>query len=149
MTSADEPEQTRLRTRLARANEMIGGAVAELAAGRFNNAVNRAYYACFHIGVCLRVIAGDQPERVDPTDGRDLWAHGGTMNRLRQLLAAHQLPAMSPSARSILFLRTRADYYVDSPENGVSFEPAQAIVNQAVALRNATRDFLPWPERQQ
>ena len=121
--------------RLSRADEAIAGATAELAAGRLNNAVNRAYYACFHIGVIMRVLSGDQPERIDPRDSHPLWAHGGTMMRLNQILIARDLPRMVPIPIALLTERMRADYYADGPSTGVSLETATASLAQALQLR--------------
>jgi hypothetical protein len=131
-----------------RASEMLDGALAELTAGRHNNAVNRSYYACFHIGVCLRILAGDQPERVDPSDGRFLWAHSGTMSRLRQLMNTHSLPSLVPAPTALLLLRLHADYYADEPASGVSLEAATGFVTQVTRLRESTLNLLPWPKNE-
>ncbi len=57
---------------LAKAEESLVGAASELAHGRYNNSVNRAYYACFQaaiaalqhasIGPRLRHLADYAPE---------------------------------------------------------------------------------------
>jgi uncharacterized protein (UPF0332 family) len=43
---------------LAKAEESLLGAVSELDQGRYNNSVNRSYYACFHAAVAALQHAG-------------------------------------------------------------------------------------------
>jgi uncharacterized protein (UPF0332 family) len=82
---------------LEKAHESLLGAEAEFAAGRYNNAANRAYYACFQAAVVALSRAGIRPPRADR-----YWSHafvqstftGQLINRrklypadLRQVLA--------------------------------------------------------------
>src|SRR2546422_5666511 len=93
---------------LAKAEESLLGATSELAQGRYNNSVNRAYYACFQAA-----IAALQHASIGPRGGQSGWAHtyvqaefvGRLIHqrklypaRLRQVLARH------------LTLRHLADY---------------------------------------
>jgi len=55
---------------LRKAEESLAGAEAELAAGRYNNCANRAYYACFQAAVYALWRAGVSI----PADGR-AWGH--------------------------------------------------------------------------
>ena len=55
---------------LAKARESLAGAESELAAGRYNNAANRAYYACFQAAVHSLTLLGVKPPG---TSGR--WGH--------------------------------------------------------------------------
>ena len=85
---------------------MIRGARSELDAGRYNNAVNRAYYACFHIGAALRVLRGDA---MDPS-GR--WEHRRTMLRMKRILSLADED--EPILSSLVTIRERADYSAES-----------------------------------
>jgi uncharacterized protein (UPF0332 family) len=49
-----------------KARECLAGAASELAFGRFNNAANRAYYACFHAAIVALLRAGVS---------RRIWSH--------------------------------------------------------------------------
>ena len=51
---------------LLKARECLAGAESELAFDRFNNAANRAYYACYHAAVVALL-------RADLS--RDIWSH--------------------------------------------------------------------------
>ncbi len=55
---------------LEKAQECLVGAASELAAGRYNNSANRAYYACFQAAV-----AALDTQRIRPQSGRDQWGH--------------------------------------------------------------------------
>ncbi len=57
----DDEEVHRLK-----ALECLAGAASELAAGRFNNAANRAYYACFHAAIVALLRGGVR---------REFWGH--------------------------------------------------------------------------
>jgi hypothetical protein len=141
-------QRAAIQNRLGRADEALAGAVSELGAQRSNNAMNRAYYACFHLGVILRMLAGDIPERFDARDGRPLWAHGGTMARMNQVLNARNLPRLTPVPMSLLSERMRADYYADISD-GVSLEAATAAVAQVWALRRTLETVLQEENEEQ
>lgn len=51
---------------LAKAFESLAGAESELAAGRYNNAANRAYYAAFQAAIHALSTEGER---------RDIWGH--------------------------------------------------------------------------
>lgn len=55
---------------LARARESLDGAAGELGAGRYNNAANRAYYACFQAAVAALDHSG-----LRPSPSADRWSH--------------------------------------------------------------------------
>jgi hypothetical protein len=136
--TTDRLEQ--LRPRLERIVEMMRGARSELDAARYNNAVNRAYYACFHIGAALRVLRGDA---MDPS-GR--WEHRRTMLRLERILGLDALPSSpgSLSPRVLASLREKADYAVELADGRVTRAEAQRIVEYALFLRETTGALLPW-----
>jgi uncharacterized protein (UPF0332 family) len=141
----DSIDNDPLRTRLKRSTEALEGAQSELVAGRANNAVNWAYYSCFHVGVALRVLSGDQPERVERGTGRNLWTHGGTMDRLGEILLDRGVATMPILGfHALMGVRMRADYHADQPGAGVSLELAQGAVLQALRLRDVTNEMLPW-----
>ena len=48
---------------LAKARESLQGAESELVNRRYNNAANRAYYACFHAAIAALLAAGIHDER--------------------------------------------------------------------------------------
>jgi len=114
---------------MLKAEESLLGAESELAQGRYNNAVNRCYYACFQAAVAALSQAS-----ISPPGGRGDWSHafvqsafvGQLINRrkryatgLRQVLARN------------LTLRHKADYDLD-------------LVTQRQAERavQRTRDFV-------
>ena len=107
---------------LAKAEESLVGAASELAHGRYNNSVNRAYYACFQAA-----IAALQHASIRPRGGHSGWAHAYVQaefvgrlihqrkqypERLRQVLARH------------LTLRHLADY---APEMMTYLHASRAV----------------------
>jgi uncharacterized protein (UPF0332 family) len=107
---------------LAKAEESLVGAASELAHGRYNNSVNRAYYACFQAA-----IAALQHASIGPRGGQSGWAHAYVQaefvgrlihqrklypERLRQVLARH------------LTLRHLADY---APEMMTYLHASRAV----------------------
>src|SRR5262245_49935272 len=107
---------------LAKAEESLLGAASELAQGRYNNSVNRAYYACFQAA-----IAALQHASISPRGGPSGWAHAYVQAefvgrlihqrkqypaRLRQVLARH------------LTLRHLADY---APEMMTYLHASRAV----------------------
>lgn len=57
---------------LIKALESLTGAESEFANGRYNNCVNRCYYACFQAGVAALEEHGFVPQ---PGRGRTTWSH--------------------------------------------------------------------------
>lgn len=107
---------------LAKAEESLLGATSELAQGRYNNSVNRAYYACFQAA-----IAALQHVSIGPRGSQSGWAHAYVQaefvgrlihqrkqypERLRQVLARH------------LTLRHLADY---APEMVTYLQASRAV----------------------
>lgn len=107
---------------LAKAEESLLGAASEFAYGRYNNSVNRAYYACFQGAIAALQHAG-----ISPRSGQSGWGHafvqaefvGRLINqckqypeRLRQVLARH------------LTLRHLADY---APDTVTQLQASRAV----------------------
>lgn len=122
-----------LRLRLQRVVELLRGARSELAAARYNNSLNRAYYACFHVGAALRELRGDA---MDPS-GR--WEHRRTMARTKRILGLAD--DEQPFLTNLVTLRERADYVV---EVNTSLDEANYVLQVALSLRQLTSEILPW-----
>ena len=114
---------------LAKADESLIGAQSEVDQGRYNNAANRCYYACFQAAIAaLRQANMAHPE------AREGWGHafvqaafvGQLINR-RKLYAAGLRQVLARN----LTLRHKADYAAD-------------VVTQRQAERalQRTREFL-------
>jgi uncharacterized protein (UPF0332 family) len=96
---------------LAKAEESFLGAQSEVVQGRYNNAANRCYYACFQAA-----IAALQQANISPLGRRDEWGHalvqaafvGQLINR-RKLYAAGLRQVLARN----LTLRHKADYVPD------------------------------------
>jgi uncharacterized protein (UPF0332 family) len=107
-----------------------------LAAGRFCNAVNRAYYAAFQMSIAARIAEGE------PTDNRQgQWRHAPTFLSLDAKLMRWGQPALTGLLNILYNLRVRADYSQDSISNTEAeraLETARhliAAVEAAVAFR--------------
>ena len=87
---------------LARAHESVGGAESEFVNDRYNNAANRAYYACFQAAIHALSDAG-----VQPPGATDQWGHdvvqarfvGDLINR-RKRLPVEPRTSMEPARGS-------------------------------------------------
>ena len=112
---------------LAKARTSRAGAHTELEHRRFDNAVNRAYYACFQAAVAALMWAGFRPPA-----GLATWDHGfvqarfvGELINRRKLYASDLRDTLSSTMRQ----RHKADYQYDSVTS-----------DQAIrAVRRATR----------
>lgn len=92
---------------LAKASESLAGASSELASGRHNNAVNRAYYACFQAAVVAMDRAG-----VRPAGAHVAWSHRYVQAEFPQLIKRQKRypPELRSTLSQLLALRERADY---------------------------------------
>jgi uncharacterized protein (UPF0332 family) len=94
---------------LAKARASLAGAQSELAQQRFDNAVNRAYYACFQAAIYALLGAG-----IRQRGGSEVWDHAFVQARFvgdlinRRKLYASELRGDLPT---IMYLRHRADYH--------------------------------------
>ncbi len=94
---------------LEKAQESVAGAQSELANARYNNAANRAYYACFQAAIHALNEAGIQPPRAT-----DRWGHGFVQARFHGDLIGHRkrYPAELRVILEHTFrLRQTADYH--------------------------------------
>jgi len=96
---------------LPKARQSLQGAEAELAQERFDNAVNRAYYACFQAAVAALIAAGVAVQ----TDVGGVISHKQIHSNFSELLIRRRKLYSSP-LRNVLqdLLRDRilADYHV-------------------------------------
>ncbi len=93
---------------LDRAEESLAGAEVELAAGRYNNCANRAYYACFQAAAYALWHAG-----IRPPGGGTRWSHSFVQSEFAgQLVNRRKLyrPELRDTLDRNYDLRERADY---------------------------------------
>lgn len=95
-------------TFLRKAFESLAGAASEVEHGRYNNAANRCYYACFQAAVSALTRSGVRPSRA-----HGQWSHAFVPAQfVRQLINRRKL--YSPELRDTLartyLLRQTADY---------------------------------------
>jgi uncharacterized protein (UPF0332 family) len=106
---------------LAKARESLASCLADLEAGRFNSATNRAYYACFHAAVAALDREGVRP-------AGPAWEHRFVMSEFSgRLVSRRKLypAALRATLRQLFDARVVADYR------------AQQVT--AAAARRATR----------
>ena len=91
---------------LSKAREALAGARAELVNKRYNNAANRAYYACFHAAIAALLDAGVRPHEQS-------WSHSFVQAQFSGLLI-HRRKLYSSELGSVLSknqdVRSDADY---------------------------------------
>ncbi|HET8629112.1 MAG TPA: HEPN domain-containing protein [Thermomicrobiales bacterium] len=110
---------------LSKAVESLAGAESEFANGRYNNAANRAYYACFQAAITALNRAG-----IHPSGARGEWGHdfvqsqfaGQLINR-RKAYPAELRDTLLQSMR----VRAQADYKI----TGVSEAQASRALARA------------------
>lgn len=93
---------------LDKARESLEGAESELVNERYNNATNRAYYACYQAAVhILRRKAPSQPK-----DGQ--WKHARVQAEFANVIKRQKaLPtALRDVLSQLLFNRVQADYWI-------------------------------------
>ena len=91
---------------LAKARESLASSEADVEAGRYNSAANRAYYAAFQAAVAALIWAGIKPVKED-------WGHRFVMDRFSVTLTKRRklLPSEFSSSLDQLFdNRVIADY---------------------------------------
>jgi uncharacterized protein (UPF0332 family) len=96
---------------LRKAEQSLAGAESELAAGRYDNCANRAYYACFQAAVAALLRAG-----LRPTGKSGRWSHDVIQASFAEQLVNRR--KLYPAAlRNVLGanmpLRHSADYDAD------------------------------------
>lgn len=119
---------------LAKADESLLGAQSEVDQGRYNNAANRCYYACFQAA-----IAALQQANISPPGGREEWGHAFVQAAfVGQLINRRKF--YSPGLRQVLArnltLRHKADYTGDL----VTQRQAERAVQRTRELLAAIRE---------
>jgi uncharacterized protein (UPF0332 family) len=91
---------------LDRARESLDGAESELANKRYNNATNRAYYACFQAAVYVLMKRAYR----QPRNGQ--WSHTFVQGEFARLIRRQKLfpSSLRDALSQLLFLRVQADY---------------------------------------
>lgn len=95
-----------------RGTESLAGAASEFDNGRYNNAANRAYCACFQAAIAALNLAGVRP----PGSKKEEWGHGYVQAQFAgRLINQRKLyPSALRDTLNVLFtLRQQADYMVD------------------------------------
>jgi uncharacterized protein (UPF0332 family) len=108
---------------LFKAREALAGAQSEFASKRYNNAANRAYYACFHAAIAALLDAGVRPQG-------PLWGHDYVQAQFSGLLI-HRRKLYPEQLGSVLSrnidVRKEADYDAES----VSEKDAKRAIEKA------------------
>lgn len=125
---------------LTRAAESLAGAESELVNERYNNAANRAYFACFHAAVAALALADVRP----PAGKRD-WTHAFVQGQFPGLLI-YRRKQYSAELRDTLdetrALRQDADYRArpfTSNEATRSLRRARVFVGAIMSRGGTTR----------
>ena len=108
---------------LAKARESLAGASSEIESGRYNNAVNRAYYACFQAAIAALDLAG-----VRPSGGKQAWGHDFVQAQFSGLLVNRRKvypTTLRGTLNDLMDLRHEADY---RPGNITETQAARAVV---------------------
>jgi len=111
---------------LAKARASLAGALSELEQRRFDNAANRAYYACFQAAIAALIRA-----RIGPAGGAGNWDHAFVQARFAGELInrrKHYASDLRDTLSSTMRLRHKADYQYDS----VTGDQAVRTVRRAV-----------------
>jgi uncharacterized protein (UPF0332 family) len=119
---------------LKKAEESLAGARSEIANGRFNNAANRMYYACFQSAVAALLYAGVQRP---PGDG--IWSHGQVQREFSMRLVGNRNPFPTEFAGILTRsnqLRTLADYKRDEDSRSRAERHLTEVVRFVEAITN-------------
>lgn len=118
---------------LSKALASLAGAELELGNKLFNNAVNRAYYACYQAAVAALVAEG-----VDP-DLENFWPHDVVHARFAELLVDARRrypPTLRSTLKAVFDERLKADYEPDV----IGQETAVEAVRRAGEFVNAVAE---------
>ena len=101
---------TEQREWLDKAEQSLRGAESEFANQRYDNAANRAYYACFHAAIAALIGAGEHPlgEKGTRSHSAIQAMFAGLLIRRRKIYPA-DLASVLPDSYS---LRDQADYTI-------------------------------------
>lgn len=115
---------------LTKARATLAGAELELANGLYNNAVNRAYYACYQAAIAALIAEG-----VSPTIAA-YWPHDAVQVQFPTLLIdqRRRYPrALRATLKAIFDERLKADYepdLIDAATAGEAVRRAREFVGQ-------------------
>jgi uncharacterized protein (UPF0332 family) len=87
-----------------KAAQSLAGAQSELAAGRYDNAVALAYYACFQMAVAVMTMEGE------PVDRRSGFSHGFAIDSIDRVVAQAGQHGLIGKAREVYMGRLNAQY---------------------------------------
>lgn len=113
-----------------KAGESLVGATSEFANGRYNNAANRAYYACFQAGVAALDLA-----EVRPSAGK-AWSHAFVQAQFAGIRIARRKlypVVLRDTLGRAQLLRNQADY----ERAAVSLAQAARVLSRARAFVGA------------
>ena len=115
--------QAESRLFLAKARESLASAEADLQAGRFNSAANRAYYATFQAAVAALMEEGVGPRGASWDHKFVIREFSGKLVRRRKLVGARFIGVLD----SLLTARLHADYRA----NSIGTKTARRAVKEA------------------
>ena len=115
--------QAESRLFLAKARESLASAEADLQAGRYNSAANRAYYATFQAAVAALIDEGVGPRGASWDHKFVISEFSGKLVRRRKLVGAR----FSGVLDSLLTARLHADYRA----NSIGTKTARRAVKEA------------------
>lgn len=113
---------------LSKARESLEGATSELVNGRYNNAANRAYYACFQAAIAALDLAG-----IRPSGERGEWSHGFVQGQFAGQLV-NRRKRYPAALRDALIQTLRVRELADYRPTQVSERQATRAVSRARAM---------------
>jgi len=109
---------------MRKAREALRGAESELASKRYNNAANRAYYACFFAAIVALLDAGIHPPS-------DRWEHDFVAAQFAGVLI-HRRKIYPAELRQLLYITMRVRHTADyRPASVAEIETKRAIQRAA------------------
>jgi uncharacterized protein (UPF0332 family) len=119
---------------LVKSRESLASANADLEAGRYNSAANRAYYAAFQAAVALLIENGVRPHSGSWEHKFVMSQFSGTLVRQRKIIPSQHRGVLE----RLLESRVRADYRAES----ISRSDARRLVREASALSGVAEGAL-------
>lgn len=125
---------------LTKAQESLAGAVSEFEAGRYNNAANRSYYACFQAAIAALDLAG-----IRPLGGKSGWGHEFVQSQFAGVLINRRKrypSGMRDTLAQTISLRKQADYgqaNVTQTQTARGLARTRALITAVMAQEGPTR----------
>ena len=118
---------------LRKAEQSLAGANSEFANGRYDNAANRCYYACFQAANHALLAAGIRPRGANGQWGHDFVQAEfiGTLINRRKLYASH--------LREVLFRNLGLRHEADYGESTITQTQASRALHRAREFLEATQ----------